>query len=101
MCARPAHIAGSCWRFAARIPRRPSKCSRWRTRNLVPETTVDPAFTVPERPALWTKNMPLPEELDRFLGDRAQLAAWLAPGYDLWRRAMVRRTPQAPDPRRP
>lgn len=53
-------------------------------------TPVDPAFTVPGRPAFYTLNIPLDEEIAALLADRERLKAFLTPGHALWRRASLR-----------
>ncbi|SRR6266568_13067 len=61
------------------------------TEPLVPERIyVDPAFMTPERPGMRLQNVPLAEEVEALATDPARLAAWLRPGYYLWRRSVTR-----------
>ncbi len=60
---------------------------------LAPPAGVDPAFTMPERPAMWTQNIPESGEIDALLADRARLRGFLAGGYRLFREATSRTWP--------
>jgi len=51
---------------------------------------VDPAFTAPERPALFTQNIPADGEVAALLADRDRLRLFLVHGLRLWRRATAR-----------
>jgi hypothetical protein len=53
-------------------------------------STVDPAFTAPERPAFFTQQIADVGEVEALLADRARLRGFLAGGYRLYRAAMSR-----------
>jgi hypothetical protein len=56
---------------------------------------VDPAFAEPARPAMWSKNVPAPGEVEALLLDRARLADFLTHGHRLFRNANSRQWERA------